>query len=298
MDKTSERYIYVLAYFLLRKLKMIRIWDEEIKLLLSRYHLLSYTMNGIFRDILNTEYKDPYYQRREREVDDTDIGPYTTAYLLGSVLKDKISEEGMSDAEIFNLSWKSGLVVQKMIGVCQEVLGIHEMEKASIQRSMSGTLYDKVFNMDYIRLDMTVPLLHLSGGPVLEGLTEWRRALSMASTDTVARPGRYQIKLFPVQNSLSSEDSLQILKRLGGLRVGGAGLKKVFDLKHDELLKKLPESFCVVSLDEKDLLYKDNFGRSLVPAIIRRPDEKMQLYCGDFDYKLSDFYLLGIFRSS
>jgi len=97
-------------------------------------------------------------------------------------------------------------------------------------------------------------------------------------------PGKtYLVKIFPILDSVSCIDCLNFLKNQNAFLVGAQGLTLLQFLKKDVF----PLDTRIVSLDEKDALYKDKDGKIRVPYIMHLSTDKWWFALGNFNNKLN-----------
>jgi len=93
-------------------------------------------------------------------------------------------------------------------------------------------------------------------------------------------PGKtYIVKIFPILESVTSEDCMTFLKKQRAILVGGQGVLLANDLKGDEF----PIGKWTVSFDEKEALWKDSVGLHRVPFVHRRSDGDRKFLLGNFE---------------
>jgi hypothetical protein len=89
---------------------------------------------------------------------------------------------------------------------------------------------------------------------------------------------KYKVKIFPILETVTSEDCMSFLKSQRAILVGGQGESLVWDSNRDQL----PVGKWTVSFDEKDALWIDSVGYHRVPFVFRNSD-------GDFFFNLGCF---------
>jgi len=93
-------------------------------------------------------------------------------------------------------------------------------------------------------------------------------------------PGKtYKVKIFPILESVTSEDCMTFLKKQHAILVGGQGVLLANDLKGDEF----PIGKWTVSFDEKESLWKDSDGDHRVPDVHRLSDGDRVFNLGIFE---------------
>lgn len=98
-------------------------------------------------------------------------------------------------------------------------------------------------------------------------------------TDKLMPGETYELKIFGINQPVSSEDCLALLKMQPRIRlVGAQGISLVRQLKKEEF----PVSKWVISLDNKDALWKDADGDHWMPCVFRYSD-------GDWYFNLDYF---------
>ncbi len=92
-------------------------------------------------------------------------------------------------------------------------------------------------------------------------------------------PGKtYIVKIFPILQTVSTEDCIDFLKKTKALLVGAQGLLLVYDLKKDVF----PINKQILSFDEKNVLWQDTDGNHRVPYVYHGSD-------GTSDFRLGYF---------
>jgi hypothetical protein len=92
-------------------------------------------------------------------------------------------------------------------------------------------------------------------------------------------PGKtYKVKIFPILQTVTSEDCMTFLKKQNAVLVGGQGATLVYDLAKDQL----PKGKWTVSFDEKEALWEDADGNRGVPSVCAYT-------VGDFKFHLGFF---------
>lgn len=93
-------------------------------------------------------------------------------------------------------------------------------------------------------------------------------------------PGKtYGVKIFPILESVTSEDCMTFLKKQRAILGGGQGMLLANDLKGDEF----PIGKYTVSFDEKAALWKDSDGLHRVPFVRRYSDGDREFVLGYFE---------------
>lgn len=102
---------------------------------------------------------------------------------------------------------------------------------------------------------------------------------NFAKATNKLEPGKtYRVRIFPVLETVTSEDCMTFLKKQGAILVGGQGVTLLQDQKADEF----PVGKWTVSFDEKDALWEDAGGDHRVPCVDRHSD-------GDWKFRLGCF---------
>ncbi|MFA6097829.1 MAG: hypothetical protein WC788_09490 [Candidatus Paceibacterota bacterium] len=110
----------------------------------------------------------------------------------------------------------------------------------------------------------------------------------------------YTVKLFEISRGkfVSSEECLEFLKTQKAILIGLEGVWLVWN--HIHKLQHLQEAFpagkYAVSFDEKELLWKNDQGRSQVPNIGRDFENKWSFFLDTFDAKWDANYILLCFN--
>jgi hypothetical protein len=94
-------------------------------------------------------------------------------------------------------------------------------------------------------------------------------------------PGKtYKVKIFPILQTVTSEDCMTFLKKQNAVLVGGQGATLVYDLAKDQL----PKGKWTVSFDEKEALWEDADGNRGVPNVYAYTDGDFEFFLGYFGY--------------
>lgn len=106
-------------------------------------------------------------------------------------------------------------------------------------------------------------------------------------------PGEtYEVKIFGISQPVSSEDCLALLKMQPRMMlVGAQGISLVRQLKKEEF----PVGKWVISLDNKDALWKDAGGIHRVPIVLRYSDGDWHFDLGIFESFWRDVYCVLCF---
>lgn len=106
-------------------------------------------------------------------------------------------------------------------------------------------------------------------------------------------PGKtYAIKMFPISESVKSEDCLNRLKaEPGSILVGAQGVTLLQEHQPD----LFPVGKWSVSFDEKDALWKDADGDHRVPFVHRYSDGDWKFFLGYFEYSWRSGHILVCF---
>jgi len=92
---------------------------------------------------------------------------------------------------------------------------------------------------------------------------------NFAKATNKLEPGKtYRVRIFPILETVTSEDCMTFLKKQGAILVGGQGITLLQDGKSDQF----PVSKWTVSFDEKDALWEDADGHHGVPCVDRDSD--------------------------
>ena len=92
-------------------------------------------------------------------------------------------------------------------------------------------------------------------------------------------PGRkFQVKVFQIKETVSSDDCLGFLKSQKAVLVGAQGASLAYEQRKD----KLPVDRWSVSFDEKKTLWKDAGGYHRVPDVYRYSDGVFKFHLGSF----------------
>ena len=105
-------------------------------------------------------------------------------------------------------------------------------------------------------------------------------------------PGKtYGVKMFPILETVQSEDCLAFLKSKDAILVGAQGVTALQADQPDIF----PTGKGTVSFDEKDVLWKDADGDHGVPRVRRRSDGDWRFGLGYFEFSWSPVDLLVCF---
>ncbi|MFA6919575.1 MAG: hypothetical protein WC264_00800 [Candidatus Paceibacterota bacterium] len=113
---------------------------------------------------------------------------------------------------------------------------------------------------------------------------------NFSKTSNKLIPGKtYKVKIFPILDTVKSEDCLAFLKQQNAFLVGAQGLTLLQSMKND----KFPLGTRIVSFDEKESLWKDDDGNFRVPYIHHLSNGNWWFALGNFNYTLGkERYLL------
>lgn len=89
----------------------------------------------------------------------------------------------------------------------------------------------------------------------------------------------YRVRVFPILQTVTSDDCMTFLKKQGAILVGGHGLTLLQANKADEF----PVGKWTVSFDEKDALWEDSDGYHRVPYVDRFSGGDWRFFLGDFE---------------
>ena len=102
---------------------------------------------------------------------------------------------------------------------------------------------------------------------------------NFAKATNKLEPGKtYRVRVFPILQTVTSDDCMTFLKKQGAILVGGQGITLLQVNKPNEF----PVSKWTVSFDEKNVLWEDAGGGHRVPGVDRRSD-------GDWGFSLGYF---------
>ncbi len=111
------------------------------------------------------------------------------------------------------------------------------------------------------------------------------------ATNQLAAGKTYQVKIFAINKSVTSEECLALLKSQQAILVGAQGLSIIWELKKEEF----PTSKWTVSFDEKKALWQDDDGYRRVPDIYGYSDGDWYFYLSYFESNWhSDYCLLCV----
>lgn len=115
---------------------------------------------------------------------------------------------------------------------------------------------------------------------------------NFASATNKLVPGKtYKVKIFPILQTVTSEDCVVLLRKHKAILVGGQGAALVYDLAKD----KLPKGRYTVSFDEKEALWKDAVGFRGVPVVHARTDGDFAFHLGGFGRDWNSVYCVLCF---
>jgi len=113
-----------------------------------------------------------------------------------------------------------------------------------------------------------------------------------ANATTKLVPGRkFQVKVYQIKGTVSSDDCLGFLKSQKAILVGAQGASLAYEQGKD----KLPVGRWSVSFDEKEALWKDAVGYRRVPYVYRDSDGDFEFNLGSFEFDWDDGYCLLCF---
>ncbi|MFZ4500074.1 MAG: hypothetical protein ACOYMZ_01070 [Minisyncoccia bacterium] len=184
-------------------------------------------------------------------------------------------EDGISaiDLETFNFSKEEA----------QEIIEKGDLLQNGFKEFVIGKLkklavIDQRFGPALVEFDLTVPMDYDDDKQIdqfgkktkkLKTTYHYNDALKSSNYENATNklePGKtYLVKIFPVLETVSSEDCMNFLKKQRAILVGGQGLTLAQDLKADEF----PVEKWTVSFDEKDTLWSDSVGDHRVPDVYR-----------------------------
>lgn len=115
---------------------------------------------------------------------------------------------------------------------------------------------------------------------------------NFAKVSTKLIPGKtYTVKMFPILQTVSSEDCMTFLKKQNAIFVGAQGLS----LLRNEDKEKFPVGKWTVSFDEKENLWKDADGYHRVPVVDRYSVGVWGFDLGFFEFLWYSGYVLLCF---
>ncbi len=180
----------------------------------------------------------------------------------------------------------------------QEILAngnlIHEESKNSLIAILKKyAIIDKRFGASIVEFDVTVPMdynhetyIDTRGKEVrkLKNTYYYNDALTstnFAKATNKLIPGKtYRAKIYPILETVQSNDCMNFLKRQRAILVGGQGVM----LAQSQHGDKFPKDKWTVSFDQKEALWKDAVGNHRVPGVGAPSD-------GDFGFDLGLFGL-------
>ncbi len=115
---------------------------------------------------------------------------------------------------------------------------------------------------------------------------------NFAKATNKLEPGKtYRVRIFPVLETVTSEDCMSFLAKQNAILVGGQGITLLQDQKADEF----PVGKYTVSFDQKDALWQDSDGHHRVPSVYRYSDGGWGFGLGCFEGGWRDGYCLLCF---
>ncbi len=109
-------------------------------------------------------------------------------------------------------------------------------------------------------------------------------------TDKIIPGKTYTVKIFRINQTVSSEDCLVFLKTQEAILVGAQGLSLFWKHKKEEF----PVDGALLSFDEREALWKDENSRR-VPAIGQEPYGDLYFGVGDFKNSWTNVHYLLCF---
>lgn len=98
------------------------------------------------------------------------------------------------------------------------------------------------------------------------------------ATNQLVRGKQYRVRIFPILETVTSEDCMNFLKKQNAILVGGQGMTLAQELHENEF----PVDKYTVSFDEKKALWQDTSDGHLVPFVNRNS-------CGDWHFSFDYF---------
>ena len=115
---------------------------------------------------------------------------------------------------------------------------------------------------------------------------------NFAKATNKLEPGKtYRVRIFPVLETVTSEDCMSFLAKQNAILVGGQGITLLQDQKADEF----PVGKYTVSFDQKDALWTDADGHHRVPRVYRYSDGDWEFGLGYFGVDWYDVHCLLCF---
>lgn len=115
---------------------------------------------------------------------------------------------------------------------------------------------------------------------------------NFAKATNKLEPGKtYKVKIFPILETVTSEDCMSFLAKQNAILVGGQGITLLQDQKADEF----PVGKYTVSFDQKDALWTDSGGDHRVPFVYRFSDGDWKFSLGYFERDWCDDHCLLCF---
>lgn len=115
---------------------------------------------------------------------------------------------------------------------------------------------------------------------------------NFAKATNKLEPGKkYRVRIFPVLQTVTSEDCITFLHKQGAILVGGQGVT----LLQDQNAAAFPVGKWTVSFDEKDALWTDSDGYHGVPVVHRYSDGDWEFDLGYFEFDWDDDHCLVCF---
>lgn len=101
---------------------------------------------------------------------------------------------------------------------------------------------------------------------------------------------KYRVRIFPILETVTSEDCMTFLEKQGAILVGGRGITLLQD---QNLAEEFPVGMCTMSFDQKDALLTDSDDYHRVPGVNRYSVRDWESYLGFFeDDWFGDYCLL------
>lgn len=181
----------------------------------------------------------------------------------------------------------------------QEIIEKSNLFKTDLNAAITGLLkkhsiIDQRFGLPLAEFDFTVPQeynhdKHLDEfqkcTKKLKTTYYFNEALNSknyAKATNKLEPGKtYKVKIFPILETVTSEDCMNFLRKQNAILVGGQGVTLLYD--DPTAREQFPIGKWTVSFDQKDALWKDSDGDHRVPRVYRRSDGDWEFYLGVFE---------------
>ncbi len=206
---------------------------------------------------------------------------------LKRFLEDGLSAFNANEFETLDLTKEEA---QELIEKC----GLMQAEMKTFLTALlkKHAIIDKRFGASIIEFDVTVPMdynhdtyIDKRGKEVrkLKNTYYYNDALTSANFTKATNkliPGKtYRAKIYPILETVTSDDCMNFLKRQRAILTGGQGVM----LAQSQHGDKFPKDKWTVSFDQKEALWKDADGYHGVPCVGADSDGGFEFYLGYFE---------------